>query len=63
MLTGPVQALCLQKMEQSDVFALKKWGNFPLRCEKITPKALANFSPRLERSDNPGSTIKKSRKR
>ena len=28
----------------------------------ITPKAFANFSPGFERSENPGSTIKKSHK-
>jgi len=27
---------------------------------KNTPKALANFSPRLERSDNPGNKYKNS---
>jgi hypothetical protein len=28
---------------------------------ELTPKALANFSPGFERSENPGLTIKKSR--
>jgi len=35
----------------------KQIETFALRQFEITPEALANFSPGLERSDNPGNNI------
>ncbi|HSE19247.1 MAG TPA: hypothetical protein VLB46_19450, partial [Pyrinomonadaceae bacterium] len=41
------------KREDSDAFQLTPKASL---IAPLTPKALANFSPGLERSDNPGST-------